>query len=135
MFDAENLRRIERVHRFAYPPTFWKRREELASLAETERFRAAYPAARLIGTPEHVWAARQAEPDLPDELIPFMIVGEQPQPDYYGFQVSRRAVPPGGEWPVLVWCIHASVHGWDAGFGACLDELQSQSGCNGRPNP
>src|SRR5262245_29994538 len=73
-----------------------------------------------------VLAARQADCDLPDDLIPFMIVGGQQFSDYYGFPVLRRTAAGAAELPVLVWCIHAYVHGWDTGFGAFLDELQAQ---------
>jgi hypothetical protein len=126
VFDADHLRHIEGANRFRYPPAFWARWQELASLAETAWFRATYPGARLVGTHDDVWAARQADPDLPDDLIPFIIVSGQRFPDYFGFQVARRPVDGAAELPVLVWCIHAYVHGWDAGFSAFLDELQSQ---------
>jgi hypothetical protein len=135
MFDAENLRHVERVYRFRYPLAFWERRQELASLAETEWFRATYPAARLVGTHDEVWAARQADQDLADDLIPFMIVSGQQFPDYYGFQAPRRCSAETAELPVLVWCIHAYVHGWDAGFGAFLDELQVQRAKQGQADP
>ena len=62
MFDVEALRHVERVYRFRYPPAFWQRHEELAALAASEPFRAAYPAARLVGTHDEVWATRQADP-------------------------------------------------------------------------
>jgi hypothetical protein len=122
----EGLKDIERVNQFHYPPMFWGRWQEFASLAKTEWFRATYPAARLVSTQDEVWAARLANDDLPDDLIPFMILSGQQFPDYYGFQVPRRPVSCAGELPVLVWCIHTYIHGWDAGFSAFLDELQAQ---------
>ena len=135
MFDAEDLRHIEQTNRFRYPPAFWERRQEFASLAETEWFRANYPAPRLIGTHDEVWAAHQADADLPDDLIPFLIVVGQQFPHYYGFKVLRRGDAGDAELPVLVWSIHASVHGWDAGFGAFLDELQAQHAKHSQAEP
>lgn len=130
MFEVESLRLIERVYRFHYPRTFWDRRQELASLAESGEFRITYPEARLVGTVEGIAAARQAESGrvdtgLPDDFIPFMVVDGESFPDYYGFVVPRRSASE-GELPVVVWCIHASVRGWDAGFGAFFDEVRAQ---------
>ncbi len=126
MFDAEHFRQIERAHRFHYPRAFWKRWPELTALVETEWFRATYPGARLIGTQDEIEAVRRADPGLPDDLVPFLVVSGQAFPDYYGFQTPRRPTARSRDLPVLVWCIHAYVDGWDAGFGAFLDELQSQ---------
>src|SRR5262249_18864927 len=104
MCDVEDLRQIEREYRLRFPAAFWKRRKELASLTQTEWFRATYPGARLVGAPEEIRAAQEADPDLPDDLIPFLIVRGQPFPDYYGFQVPRRAAAE-AELPVVVWAV------------------------------
>jgi len=125
MFDAEDLRHIEQVYLFRYPPAFWSRWKEFVTLTETKWFRATYPGARLVGTCDEVRAAQQANADLPDDLIPFMIVSEQFL-DYYGFPMPRQPAVGAAELPVSVWCIHAYVHRWDAGFSAFLDELQAQ---------
>jgi hypothetical protein len=125
MFDADHLRVIEVAHRFRYPSAFWERRQELASLAETAWFRETYPGARLIGTYHEVRAVRQAEPDLPDDLIPFLVVGGQQFPDYTASRCHAGPWRSPRNWPVLVWCVHAYVYGWDAGFGMFLDELKT----------
>ena len=126
MIIAEAFQRIEEANQFCYPLAFWMRFEEFASLIETTWFQTEYPGVRLVVTHENVLALRQADPDLPVDLIPFMIVAGQQFPDYYGFQVSRRTAEENIELPVMVWCLHAYVHCWDAGFGAFLNELQSQ---------
>lgn len=124
MFDADNLRLIEQVRRFRYPPVFWKRRGELVSLTESQSFRNRNPGVSLVCTDNDISALHKADPDLPNDLIPFLIINDKQFPDYYGFPVSS---PPaqGVELPVLVWSIHAYVHVWNAGFGAFLDELLS----------
>ena len=124
MFDDANLRHIEAVCRFTYPPTFWQRRSEFCSLVKTAAFRSAYPNAHLIGTHDDIWDARQADPNLPNDFIPFLVVGEQHSQDYYGFPCLQKGGMLGtslDELPVLVWAIHAYVHSWDAGFGSFLE--------------
>lgn len=126
MFVPDQLRLIEAMNRFRYPPVFWERYGELTTLSKTAWFQRVYPAVRFLGTNYDLWVARQADPDLPDELIPFMIIEGQQFPDYYGFQMSPVPVAEAKESPVLVWSIHAYVHEWNEGFGAFLDQLQAK---------
>lgn len=129
MLDAEALRHIERVYRFTYPPAFWQRLAELCDVIESDAFRTNYPTPRLLGTHDAIWDARLAESDLPDSFVPFLVVGSPPGLDYYGFPIATHGKPrdngPEGP-PVLVWSIHAYVHGWDHGFDAFLDDVSSQ---------
>lgn len=119
MFDPKSLRENEQVHHFQYPESFWTRHEEFWSLSKTEQFRAAFPSARLIGSPGEVVATQQAEPDLPSDFMPFMIVFESSFPDYYGFQASNSAYLV-GDLAVQVWSVHTFVHRWDS-FGLFVD--------------
>lgn len=120
MLDDASLRFTETACRFAYPPTFRQRRLEFFTLVKTEAFRAVFPNSRLIGTHDDIWGDREADPDLPEDFIPFLIVGERNSRDYYGFPCRLKGMPP-GELPVLVWAIHAYVQSWDAGFSSFLE--------------
>lgn len=126
MFDPNHLRQIERANWFHYPPTFWERWPELAALAKTESFQTAYPGAYLVTTNDEVQANRRTEPDLPADLIPFMVVEQKQLLDFYGFQVPLLGIERDYELPVVVWSEHAYVHGWYGGFGDFLNELLSQ---------
>lgn len=95
-----------------FPKEFFSAKEDLA------RFCSAQPSgSTLLCSDSEISRAKK---EIPDGLLPFMIVEELSWPDVYAFDLS--STPPA----VVVWSDHAIVQRWP-GFDSFLTWARAQS--------
>ena len=102
----ERLRSVEQECGFRYPHPFLAITCELAALARSPAYAAAFPHGQLVDMASPIQSA-WAE-NLPDKWVPFMCEAQPKHTDYYCFDRTTSIDGPS----VAVFADHAIVHEW-----------------------